>query len=125
MNKVLSIKDLIEKKGIIEEKRNEFLLIDVKDLGTFKFRKPTTEEVETSYRQEKGGEELLIQTCSVEPNLADLELRKEFGMEERENPIKIVKKIFNYGQIQGIAGKLLESAGLKEEEVKVVDEVKN
>lgn len=123
--KVLTVQDLIHKKGIIEEDRKELINIDIKGLGVFKFRKPTAEEIEMIYQQEKNGEELLIQTCSEQPNLADLELRKAFGMEERENPIKIVKKIFNYGQIQGIAGKLLEASGLNDKEIKVVDEVKN
>ena len=117
-------KDLIKKKEIFEKRKEETLELEVKDVGIFKFRVPTFEDLEDSkaYRRGEFVDEFLITTCSIEPNLKDPELLKAFEVSEA---VDLLPKIFKPGETYGIAVKLLDASGYGDETVRAVDVVKN
>ena len=124
----ISAKDLIEKKKLIEDKKDKQIQIEVPDTGTFLFRIPTLMDYEDSdaygKKRKSGYEEnkFLIHSCCLEPNLKDAELLEAYGV---KNPIDIIDKIFMVGEVSTIATTLVEKAGFKKDAYKVVEKAKN
>lgn len=123
-NAILSAKTLLEKKKIIEQKKNKFVFIEVQDLGTFKFRVPQTDDLldAREYRDGEYEDEFILYTCCVEPNLRDQELQEAFECKE---PLDIIDAIFLPGEKTKVALRLVEASGFKDDAVKVIEEVKN
>ncbi len=123
-NAILSAKELIKKRKLIEEKKRKEFIVEIKDMGQFKFRTPDAFDVIDSQAFKDGGyeDEYMIYTCMVEPNPKDAELQEAFECHE---PFDIVDALFLPGEKQGIAKALMEQAGYKEDIAKVVSEVKN
>ena len=63
----------------------------------------------------------MVYQCTVEPNLKDTELHKEFGCVE---PLEIVDKIFSGGEVVNISKQCLELGGYVDG-VSVADTLKN
>lgn len=124
-NALLNAKTLLEKRDLIEKKKNRKINIEVKDVGTFKFRIPTTLDIVDAKAFENGerDEQYMIYTCCESPQLNDEELLKGFNCED--DPYSLIDKIFLPGEVTSIASKLIQESGYKEEYVKVVDDIKN
>ena len=125
----ISAKDLIQKKKLIEDKRDKQIEIEVPDTGTFLFRIPNFIDYEDSEaygknRKQKGYEsnKYLIHACCLEPNLKDTELLEAY---EVKNPIDIVDKLFMVGEIQSIANTLVDKAGFDRGAYRVIEKTKN
>ncbi|NLY20131.1 MAG: hypothetical protein GXZ08_02455 [Tissierellia bacterium] len=126
VKKVLKASDLIKKKNLIAKKLNGTVEVEVKDLGVFKFKTLTIDEindgVEFGSKNEGYGDEYMILNACIEPNLRDEELKKEFNVEFNH---EIVRKILSPGEINRIIEILMEKAGFEEDVAKLVEEVKN
>lgn len=123
-NSILSAKALIEKRKLIEEKKRKEFLIEVQDLGVFKFRTPDLFDIIDSqaFKDGKNADEYIVYNCAIEPSLKNKELQEAFECHE---PFDIVDKLFLPGEKQRIASLLSDAAGYKEDVAKVVEEVKN
>ena len=67
------------------------------------------------------GDAYMVYSCVIEPNLKSKELQQAFGCVE---PMEIVDKIFDVGEIPQIAVECLKLAGYVDG-VKAVDDIKN
>ena len=67
------------------------------------------------------GDTYLIYECVVEPNLKSQELQEAFGCVE---PMEIVEKIFEAGEIPKVSPECLRLAGFSNE-VKRIEQLKN
>lgn len=123
-NAILSAKALIEKRKLIEDKKRKEFLIEVQDLGAFRFRTPDFFDIVDSqaFKDGENADDYIIYTCAVEPSLKNRELQEAFECHE---PFDIVDKLFLPGEKQRIASLLSEMAGYKKDVAKVVEEVKN
>jgi len=125
---VLSAKDLIKKRDLINKKKNKEIEIEVPETGTFVFRLPTLEDYEDSeaYAKSRKKQTLannyLLHACCLEPNLRDMDLLKEFDCKD---PVDIVEKILMFGEISSIADILVKKAGFDKDNLAVVDKIKN
>lgn len=123
-NAILSAKDLIKKRKLIEEKKKKEFVIEVGDIGQFKFRTPDIFDIIDSQQFKGGGyeDDYIIYSCMVSPNPKDKELQEAYGCNE---PFDIIDALFLPGEKQSVGNAIVEQAGYKKEVVKLVDEVKN
>ncbi|MEW8957784.1 MAG: phage portal protein [Moorella sp. (in: firmicutes)] len=68
------------------------------------------------------GDAYLVYECVVEPSLKNPELQAAYGCTQ---PLEIVDKIFEPGEVAQIAKTLVEMAGYGDGAVKVVEDLKN
>lgn len=68
------------------------------------------------------GDAYLVLECVVEPKLKESELLQAYGCVE---PLEVVEKIFEPGEISLISQELVKMAGYGDDIVKVVDDLKN
>lgn len=116
----LTIENLLQNKGIIEEQTGEKTTnLLIKRLGgeiTIKSLEP--KKLEQFIKEAQAGKSALevnkkiIYTSVVEPNLKDKELIKEYGC--KANPYDIVEKIFTITEINIIADKIAGLNGIGE-----------
>lgn len=125
----LTLLQLIKEKEKYEVKSGvkEEIYIERLD-ATIVFEKPeralVLESIELSQDKDVEAGEAdvhLIYNSIVEPNLKDNELQKTFGCIE---PTDIVEKIFEAGEIAGIAAEIMKSAGYGAH-IQRVEQVKN
>lgn len=123
-NGILNAKNLIEKRKLIEEKKRREFIVEIDELGAFKFRTPDAFDIIDSLEFKNGGyeDEFIIYSCMLEPNPKDTDLHEAFGCSE---PFDIIDAIFLPGEKQRVAQILSEKAGFHKDVAKVVDEVKN
>ena len=122
--KKLTLSEIIAKKEqILEAKtKGKKISVFVESLGgAIVVEKPDKSLIAESVEMDNGDEYLLYQCC-VEPCLKDTNLHKEFGCVE---PMEIVAKLFEPGEVTAIAKKLLGLAGYGENSTKVIEEIKN
>lgn len=123
----LTAKDLLEMRDIIEKRKKRTLTVET-ELGEVKFRLPTLEELEDSFKFNDAdgadGDEYLIYVSMVSPDLHDEELQKQL-LGPNADPTTIVRTIFMPGEIRSMASIIAEHTGYKDDAVKVVNEVKN
>lgn len=125
---VLNAKELINKKNIIEDKKNKTIEIEVPDLGAFKFRLPNINDYNDSEAYGKSrkdnvkANDYLLYTCCLEPDLKDPELQKAYGTKD---PVDIVDKIFLFGEINTLSDILIKKAGFDKEVMNVYEKLKN
>ena len=122
--RILDAKTLLERKNLLEKRKQKEFEVEVKDLGVFKLRTPTTADL-IDAREYGGGDyenEFIVYTCTVEPNLKSQELQQGF---EVKDPVDIVNEIFLPGEVAELATILVKSAGFNNEVAKVVDDTKN
>jgi len=117
----VSLKELLERKEKLLNKKEKTGNVFVKSLeGTIKIKAPTASLAKTAQEMDDGDAYLVYQ-CVIDPNLKDTNLQKEFECDE---PIEIVEKIFDVGEIPQIAVEILKLAGYVDG-VKLVDDIKN
>lgn len=120
----ITLKDLIARKQEIKNKKKEKRDLYIKSLDSvITVLKPDADLCLDSMDMEGNeGNDYLVYNCVVEPNLKDVELHKEYGVEE--NPMQIVHEIFDNGEVTSIANECLKFSGYVDS-VKVVEDIKN
>lgn len=109
--KAISISELIEKKSEIKENKKRTKPLYIQSLGAhIEIRKPDPETYGDALQMNSSSEAdiFVVYECVVNPNLKDPKLQKEFECVE---PVDIVNKIFDSGEIASIAGHCMEFAG--------------
>ena len=122
--KIISIKDLIDKKEAIGGRKLVKKIIFVKDLeGNIEIVEPTKGQIaDMKDRSSDDNNNILVAECVVKPDLKDPELLKAYGC---VTSVDLVKKMFRAGTIAKIATELVDLAGFGAGSVKVIDEIKN
>ena len=122
----LSAKDLLARKGAIQERSEERFVVSLND-DDLLFRVPTRGDIADSQNYASDGtraDEYLIYSTILEPDLRDPALQKEF-LDKNADPVDIVGAIFRPGEVQTMAQLIMEQAGYFNDDVKVRKEVKN
>lgn len=121
--KKITLKDLIARAEQSKEDKKEARKLYVASLdGTITIIKPDrTMVLEGMDMDDTDGDDYLVYNCVLEPNLKDKELQKAYGV---VSPMEIVNKVFEPGEIAGIAKEIVALAGYVDS-VKVVDDIKN
>ena len=74
--------------------------------------------------KEEMEDEMLIYSCSVEPNLRSKELQ-ELKEDENDHPVMVVRSLFLQGEIGMIATRLIKKAGFSEDSARIIEDTKN
>lgn len=126
--KAMKAEDLLKKKDLLKARFNQSVLLEVGDLGLFKFRVPTRDDMKDALGFKLNGEdfenEMFIYTCCVEPSLKTEEIQA-LKEDKNDHPVEVVNQIFLEGEIGYIAKTLIEKAGFSDEAVKVIEDTKN
>ena len=127
----MNIKDLLENKGIIEEKvaqkTKAFEVESLKKIGDGKIiiRSIDDEEYDAIDRSSKTEYEMnmnAVYRAVVEPDLRNAELHKAY--EVMDNPVKIVRKIFSRAEVNNIANEIAKLSSMVQKK-DLIKEVKN
>ena len=127
----MNIKDLLENKGIIEEKvaqkTKTFEVESLKKIGDGKIiiRSIDDEEydaIEKSSKTEYEMNKNAVYRAVVEPDLRSAELHK--GLNCMDNPLNIVRKIFSRAEVNKIADEIARLSDMVQKK-DLVKEVKN
>lgn len=127
----MNIKDLLENKGIIEEKvaqkTKTFEVESLKKIGDGKIiiRSIDDEEydaIEKSSKTEYEMNKNAVYRAVVEPDLRSTELHK--GLNCMDNPLNIVRKIFSRAEVNKIADEIARLSDMVQKK-DLVKEVKN
>lgn len=119
----ITIKELITNREKIEQKKQN--LFDLKtSIGTVTIKPPTLPlMLEITDLEKDISDKYLILQSVVEPDLKNKELQKAYGCME---PIDIVEKLFQPGEIFSISKKIMSCSGFGAEiEAKIHEKVKN
>ena len=122
-NTKITLQELLRRKEqILESKKTpKTKTLYVKSLdGNITIESPTSALAKDAQEMENG-DNYLVHQCVTEPNLRSRELQEAFGCVE---PLEIVEKIFDPGEIPQISVECLRLAGYLDG-VKAVDEIKN
>mgnify|MGYP002644246652 FL=1 len=118
----VSIEELIAQKETIEKKRKEEYDLET-SVGTITMKKPTKAFVAEVLDLTEDNDEYMVYNLCTSPNLKDDKLQKAYGCSE---PLDIVKKLFEPGEVTAIAKAVMAKAGYGESvEAKLHEEVKN
>ena len=117
----VSIKELIDKKESIEARKQRLFDIET-SAGTITVKQPTR-FLAMDIADMTDGDSYVILHCTVEPNLKDKALQDAYGCLE---PTDLPHKIFDAGEVNAIARKIMECAGYRKDVTAVVHEtIKN
>lgn len=117
----ISIKELIEKKEVIEAAKNAKYDLET-SAGVMTVKLPTRADIMEALSLENPDSYLIVNAV-VEPNLKDSALLKAYGCLE---PTDIPEKIFEAGEVNAISGKIMRLAGVsKNIHAEIHEEVKN
>lgn len=118
----VSIEELISKKEEIAKKKKERYDLET-SIGIITVKKPTKAFVAEALDLKEGNDEYTVYNLCVAPNLKDEKLRKAYGCAD---PLDIVNKLFEPGEVVAIAKAIMAKAGYGENlEAKIHEEVKN
>lgn len=123
---IISIEDIIQNNKKIEIEKKKTLKLHLKQFGKEVIvRKITFEEFMEI--DGKNADDEVIYNCLIEPKLNSDELVNKLMC--RENPIEIVKKVFDRNTIKALSSKILEFSNLvskdKDLVTEVIDDIKN
>ena len=122
-NTKITLQELIRRKEqMLESKRQpKTATLYIKSLdGTITIESPTAALARDAQEMDNG-DAYMVYSCVTEPCLKSKELQTEFGCVD---PMEIVDKVFEAGEIPQIAVECLKLAGYVDG-VKVVNEIKN
>ena len=122
-NTKITLQELIRRKEQMHEskKQPKSATLFIKSLGgTITIESPTAALARDAQEMDNG-DAYMVYSCVTEPCLKSKELQTEFGCVD---PMEIVDKIFDAGEIPQIAVECLKLAGYVDG-VKVVNEIKN
>ena len=127
----MNIKDLLENKRIIDEKKKKktktFNVKSLEKIGDGKviIRSIDDEEYDAIDRSSKTEYEMnmnAVYRAVVEPDLRNAELHKAY--EVMDNPVKIVRKIFSRAEVNNIANEIAKLSNMVQKK-DLIKEVKN
>ncbi len=121
---VLTIKDILNRKEYFNNKNKETKELFIKRLdANIVISKPDIELCSDCQDMDNNHEtnKYFVYEIIQEPNLKDTKLHEEFGI---DNPLDIIDKIFDVGEVNGISTEGMKFAGFYEG-VEVVEELKN
>lgn len=104
---VVSVRDLLDKKEVIEKKKEEKFELKT-SIGGILVKKPSKTLISEALDMDSDSDAYLIVESTVEPNLKDRELLTTFDCLE---PTDIVNKLFDSGEIIEIAKKIASLSG--------------
>ena len=119
----ITLQELLRRKEqmLEDKKKPKTATLYVKSLdGTIRIESPTSALAREAQDMENG-DNYMVYSCVTEPPLKSKELQEAFGCVE---PMEIVEKIFEPGEIPQIAIECLKLAGYVDG-VKAVDDIKN
>lgn len=119
----ITLQELLRRKEqmLEDKKKPKAATLYVKSLdGTIQIESPTSALAREAQDMENG-DNYMVYSCVTEPPLKSKELQEAFGCVE---PMEIVEKIFEPGEIPQIAIECLKLAGYVDG-VKAVDDIKN
>lgn len=119
----ITLQELLRRKEqmLEDKKKPKTATLYVKSLdGTIQIESPTSALAREAQDMENG-DNYMVYSCVTEPPLKSKELQEAFGCVE---PMEIVEKIFEPGEIPQIAIECLKLAGYVDG-VKAVDDIKN
>lgn len=100
---VKSIKELIDMKSGIDEKRSKIYTLSTKELGDVKYKLASRAElVQIQGMDKENIDPYLIFTHVIEPNLSDKTLQDAYSMTGLE-PHKIVDKLFDMEDVGNLS----------------------
>ena len=127
----MDIKDILDKKGILEEKNAEKTKeLEVKSLkeigdGKITIRSITDEEFDAIERSSKSDYEMnknAVYRAVVKPDLRDKSFQEQMGC--KLDPIGIVRKMFSRAEVDMISGEIGKLSGMQQSK-DLVKEIKN
>ena len=120
----ITIEDLVRRKEqmLQSKKQKKTKELYVKSLdGTITITEPDAALARDAQEMEDSGDSYIVYSCVTEPCLKSKELQEAFGCVE---PMEIVEKIFDVGEIPQIAVERIKLAGYIDG-VKPIDDLKN
>ena len=130
----LSANDLIERKTDIGKRVNEELIVNIEELGQWRFKVPCADEIIDADTYDKAhgqgkrgfvGDAFLVYNQCLEPDLHDKELQKAYGVKGHE----IVNALLMPGEVSELAKALMMKAGYSGNTLEIVtdgaEKVKN
>jgi len=106
----VSVKELIEQKEAIEKRRKQQYDLET-SIGTITVKQPSRALAAEAIGMEDG-DPYIIMECTVSPNLKDKNLLETFGCVE---PTDLPAKLFQAGEVNAIARRIMECAGYRKE----------
>lgn len=125
VTKKITLEDIIARKDEIRDSKNKTIKLYVKSFdGYVVAQMPDRKLIADSAACDTEIESNvhLVYNCIVEPDLRDKEAQKAFGV---YTPKELLQTIFNDGEISFMAKTIIEVAGFKEGNVRLVDDIKN
>lgn len=117
----VSINELIAKREEIKSRKCQKLTINT-SIGEVVARKPSNSLMAEALGLDGNNDEYVVYNCLVEPNLKDKDLQKAYECAE---PMDIVGKLFEFGEIKAISDVLIKSVGVgKKLDHAIFDEAK-
>lgn len=120
----LTIQELVSRKeqmlGSKKQKKTKDLYVKSLD-GVITIVEPDAALARDAQEMEESGDAYIVYSCVTEPCLKSKELQEAFGCVE---PMEIVEKIFDVGEIPQIAVECIRLAGYIDG-VKPIDDIKN
>ena len=120
----LTIQDLVSRKEQMlkskKQKKTKDLYVKSLD-GVITIVEPDAALARDAQEMEESGDTYIVYSCVTEPCLKSKELQEAFGCVE---PMEIVEKIFDVGEIPQIAVECIKLAGYIDG-VKPIDDLKN
>ena len=120
----ITIEELVRRKEQLlqskKQKKTKELYVKSLD-GTITITEPDAALARDAQEMEESGDTYIVYSCVTEPCLKSKELQEAFGCVE---PMEIVEKIFDAGEIPQIAVECIKLAGYIDG-VKPIDDLKN
>lgn len=104
----ISINELIAKREEINARRAQKLTIET-SIGEVVAKKPSNSLMAEALGLDGNNDEYVVYNCLLEPNLKDKELQQAYECVE---PMDIVGKVFEFGEIKAISDVLIKSVGV-------------
>lgn len=123
-NQVITLNDILKRKDFFENKKNQTMELFVKSLdGNVVISKPDRELCMEALDMEDSAEadKFFVYEIVKQPNLQDTQLHEAFGIKV---PTDILDKIFDPGEIAGIAREGMRFAGYFDG-VQTIEDLKN
>lgn len=125
MAKKVTLEQLIKQKDKLQGNKKEAINVYVESLeGYVVLNKPDRQLIADAQAMDNAFESNihLVTYCLVEPDLKDKEAQKAFGV---ITPKELLQEILNDGEISNLAEELVEQAGFKKGNVRLVKDLKN
>jgi hypothetical protein len=118
----LTLQELIKRKESIKSKKNERRDLYIKSLDATITIEKQSRDLFLEAADAEDTDVYIVYNSVIEPNLKDTDLHKAFGV---VSPPEIVDAIFQPGEIPMISKEVFSLSGFSNDNVQVVEELKN